>query len=314
MTATVAADAPERRRAKRSWSGKDTGLALVMLGPSLAILGIFVLYPLVSAVFLGTKTCDPTGRKCVTNGFDQYVEAARSQEFLDALWITAKFALLTVPTGLVLGVGLAVLADKYIRGIGFFRTVFSSTVATSVAVASLMWLFLLQPQRGLLANTEWIIDIFPTIKNPGLLRDESTALYSVAMSSMWASLGFTFIVVTAGLQSIPKELQESAYVDGAGSFRRFTNVTLPLLAPTLLFVGIVLTTRAFQAYGEIDLLTDGGPQESTTTVTYLIYGGTSIIRNDIGRQSTVAVLLFLVLLVLSAVQLRGLGKRVHYGS
>ena len=294
----------------------DSLLALVMLGPSAVILGVFVIYPLVQAVFLGTKSCDATGQRCVTNGFDQYIDTANSAEFRHALWVTVKFALLTVPLGLVLGVGLAVMADKFIRGIGFFRTVFSSTVATSVAVASLMWLFLLQPQRGVLANTGWIIDLFPVVKNPGLLRDPDTALFSVAMSSVWASLGFTFIVVTAGLQSIPKELQESAYVDGAGSFRRFTNVTLPLLAPTLLFVGVVLTSRAFQAYGEIDLLTDGGPspQNSTTTVTYLIYGGTSVIRNDAGRQSTVAVLLFLVLILLSAVQLRGLGRRVHYGS
>ena len=311
LTPPSAASAPLKKRSRT-----DSLLALLMLGPSFAILGVFVLYPLGQAIMLGTKTCDALGKKCRTNGFDQYLDTANSAEFRHALWVTVKFALLTVPVGLALGVGLAVLADKYIRGVGFFRTVFSSTVATSVAVASLMWLFLLQPQRGVLANTSWIIDWFPVVKNPGLLRNSGTALGSVAMSSVWANLGFTFIVVTAGLQSIPKELQESAYVDGAGSIRRFTNVTLPLLAPTLLFVGIVLTSRAFQAYGEIDLLTDGGPspQNSTTTVTYLIYGSTSVIRNDAGRQSTVAVLLFLVLLVLSAVQLRGLGKRVHYGS
>ena len=79
------------------------------------------------------------------------------------------------------------------------------------------------------------------------------------MSSIWANLGFTFIVVTAGLQSIPRELYESAYVDGAGGWTRFTNVTLPMLSPTLLFLSVVLVSRAFQAYGEIDLLTDGGP-------------------------------------------------------
>ena len=133
---------------------------------------------------------------------------------------------------------------------------------------------------------------------------------------MWANLGFTFIVVTAGLQSIPRELHESAYVDGASPWRRFTNITIPMLSPTLVFVGVVLTSRAFQAYGEIDLLTHGGPspQDSTTTLTYLVYGTTSTARNDAGLQSSVAVLLFVVLLVLSAVQLRGLGKRVHYGN
>jgi ABC-type sugar transport system permease subunit len=179
-----------------------------------------------------------------------------------------------------------------------------------------MWLFLLQPSVGVLANLGWLRDIFPVIKEPGLLKDSGTALWSVGISSIWANLGFTFILVTAGLQSVPKEMHESAYVDGAGGWMRFTNITLPLISPTLLFTTVVLTSRAFQAYGEMDLLTNGGPipQDSTTTVTYLIYGSSSIIKNNDGLQAAVAVLLFLILLALSALQFRGFGKRVHYGS
>jgi len=291
-------------------------LALAMLGPSAVILGAFVLYPLGRAVWLGHQSCDPQAKHCTTNGWGQYTDVWQSREFQHSLWVTIKFALLTVPVGVALGVGLAVLADRHLRGIGFFRTVFSSTVATSVAVASLMWLFLLQPSRGVLANIGWLQDLFPVMKRPGLLNDAGTALSGVALSSVWANLGFTFIVVTAGLQSIPRELHESAYVDGASGWRRFTNVTIPMLSPTLVFAGVVLTSRAFQAYGEIDLLTRGGPtpQDSTSTLTYLVYGQTSPVKGDAGQQSTVAVLLFVVLLVLAAVQLRGLERRVHYGS
>ena len=103
-------------------------------------------------------------------------------------------------------------------------------------------------------------------------------------------------------------------MDGAGSIRRFWNITIPLLAPTLLFLLIVLSTRAFQTYGEIDLLTDGGPrpENPTTTLTYLTYGSSSIINNNLGLQAAVAVLLFLVLLVLSVLQLIGIGRRIHY--
>ncbi len=162
-----------------------------------------------------------------------------------------------------------------------------------------MWLFLLQPDIGVLANVGWIADLFPVVKSPGLLRDPGTALGSVAATSIWASLGFTFLLVTAGLQGIPRDLHEAAVVDGAGGIRRFWSITLPMLGPTLLFVLIVLTTRAFQAYGEIDLLTDGGPrpQDSTTTITYLTYGTDSIINNNLGLQAATAVLLFLVMLV-----------------
>jgi ABC-type sugar transport system permease subunit len=293
---------------------RDLPTAVWMLVPSLFILVVFVLYPLGQAIWLGQARCDAQGDNCVSNGWDQYVDVARSEEFQHALWVTVKLALITVPIGVALGVGLAVLADKYLRGVGVFRTIFSSTVATSVAVASLMWLFLLQPDVGVLANVGWISDLFPVLKSPGLLRDPGTALISVAATSIWANLGFTFILITAGLQGIPRDLHEAAVVDGAGGIRRFWSVTLPLLGPTLIFVVIVLTARAFQAYGEIDLLTDGGPrpQNSTTTLTYLTYGSSSIINNNDGLQASVAVLLFLVMLVVSLLQLAGVSRRIHY--
>jgi ABC-type sugar transport system permease subunit len=258
-------------------------------------------------VWLGHERCDATGNNCRSNGWDQYVDVFRSREFQQAFGVTFRFALMTVPVGLVLGIALAVVAHKQLRGMGVFRTIFSSTVATSVAVASLMWFFLLNPSVGVLA--EWIGG---TAKNPGLLNDQGTALWAVAISSIWANLGFTFIVVTAGLQSIPDDLYESAFVDGAGGWMRFTNVTLPALAPTLLFATVVLTSRAFQSYGEFDLLTGGGPAGSTTSLTYLVYGTNSIIRNNSGLQAAVAVLLFVVLLVLSLVQVRAVETRMRH--
>jgi sn-glycerol 3-phosphate transport system permease protein len=300
----------ERRQRRR-----DLPVALALLAPSFLILVTFVLYPLVRAVWLGQQRCDNLGQRCTSNGFVQYVDMFRSVEFQNALVVTVKFALLTVPAGLVLGVGLAVLADKYLRGITVFRTIFSSTVATSVAVASLMWLFLLQPDVGVLSNVGVINTLFPSVKDPGWLRDPGTALSAVSVSNIWANLGFTFILVTAGLQSIPRDLHEAAAIDGAGDVRRFWSVTVPMLGPTLLFLIIVLTTRAFQTYGEIELLTQGGPRpyDSTTTVTYFTYGTNSLIRNNVGLQATSAVLLFVVMLALSALQLRGIGRRVHYG-
>jgi ABC-type sugar transport system permease subunit len=298
----------------RRW--RQLPAALALLAPSFVILVTFVLYPLGRAVVLGAQRCDIQGRNCTFNGWDQYWDVFVSVEFQNALWVTVRFALITVPLGVVLGVALAVLADKALRGIAVFRTIFASTVATSVAVASLMWLFLLQPEVGVLSNVGWLGDLFPVVKSPGLLRDPGTALWAVALSSVWASLGFTFILVTAGLQSIPQDIHEAAAIDGATGTMRFWRITLPLLGPTLLFVVIVLTTRAFQAYGEVDLLTGGGPQpgDTTTTITYLTYGSNSIISSNAGLQAATAVLLFLVLLGLSLLQLRGIGRRVHYGS
>jgi len=309
---------PEAVRPKRrgSWRRKlrDVPMAFVMLAPSMFVLVVFVFYPLGRAVWLGHLSCNNAGENCVVRaGWQQYVNVFNSFEFRNALGNTFALALMTVPIGLALGIGLAVLADKHLRGIGLFRTLFSSTVATSVAVASLIWFVLLQPQVGILPDL--FSGVFPALKNPGLLNDGTWALPAVAVSMIWSGLGFTFIVITAALQSVPQDLYESAFVDGAGGWRRFTNVTLPMLSPTLLFVVVVGTSRAFQAYAEIDLLTQGGPNDAgrpTETVPYLIYGKTSKIAGNIALKSATAVLLFGILLILSFVQFAFLERRAQY--
>jgi ABC-type sugar transport system permease subunit len=289
---------------------RETLLALLFLLPSLAILGVFVVYPLIRTMWLGLYRGGGFNGVRTYVGLSQYWDVFQSNEFRHALGVTLLLALITVPAGLAVGLGLAVLADKQLRGMRFFRTVYSSTVATSVAVASLMWLVLFQPSIGVLAN----ILPFAVLKDPGILQDPDLALPALGVVSIWANAGFTFIIMTAAMQSIPRDLYESAYVDGAGGWRRFTNVTLPLVGPTMVFVVMVLTIRALQTYAEIDLLTGGGPQgDRTTTITYLIYGSKSVISFDDGLQATVAVLLFVIMLIVSLIQFRGLDRRVHYG-
>ncbi len=285
-------------------------LALLMLAPSLILFGVFVFYPLGRTIYLGLHQNDFFGGNQVYVGFSQYTDVATSEDFRHSLWTTVQFVLLIVPLGLVLGVGMAVLANKALRGVGIFRTVFSSTVATSIAVASLMWLVLFNPSIGILTR----ILPFDALKNPGVLNSPTWALVAVSITSLWANLGFTFIVVTAGVQSIPEELYESAELDGAGGWRRFTDVTLPMLSPTLLFATVVLTIGAFQAYGQIDILTEGGPGDSTRVLVYSIYGKSSTIAGNPGVQAATAVLLFGLLLVLSLVQFTLLERRAHYVS
>ena len=289
---------------------RESLLALGLLAPSLVLFGLFVFYPLVRTAWLGLHQNDFFGGNRTYVGISQYGDVLGSDEFRQSLTTTIWFALLTVPTGLALGLGLAVAADKTLRGIAFFRTIFASTVATSVAVASLMFLVLLNPSIGVL--TELLP--FDVLRNPGLLQDPDTALLAVAVTTVWQNLGFTFILMSAGLQAVPTDLREAALIDGARSWRRFTNVTLPLLAPTLLFAGVVLTIRAFESYGQIDLLTQGGPGDATRVLVYSIYGRSSPIVNNEGVQSATAILLFLLVLVLSLVQFAFLDKRVHYGN
>jgi ABC-type sugar transport system permease subunit len=301
VTPREGADDLVLRPRKREWP-----IAVLLLLPSAAVFGVFVFYPLARTVQLGMYRSDPFGGLGRFVGPSRYTAVLGSHEFRRSLGITLKFAVMTVPTGLALGLGLAVLAHQQLKGIGFFRTIFSSTVATSVAVASLMWLTLLNPSIGLVNQALEKLGHDKII----FLQSEGWALVSVAMATVWQNLGFTFIVISAGLQSVPDELLESARMDGAGPWRRFREVTLPLLSPTLLFAFVVLTINAFQTFGQVDLLTTGGPLHSTELLVYHVFKRTS---TDPSAAAAEAVVLFLIILVLTVVQLRVLERRVHYG-
>ncbi|MCU1373932.1 MAG: permease component of ABC-type sugar transporter [Actinomycetia bacterium] len=288
-------------RRKREWP-----LALLLLLPSAAVFGVFVFYPLARTIQLGMYRSDPFGGLGRYVGPSQYWDVLSSASFRQSLGVTFKFAALTVPTGLALGLGLAVLGHQQLKGIGIYRTIFSSTVATSVAVASLMWLTLLNPSVGLINQALDKLGHQPII----FLQSPGWAMLSVAAATVWQNLGFTFVVISAGLQSVPDELLESARIDGAGPWRRFREITLPLLSPTLLFAFIVLSINAFQTFGQVDLLTHGGPLHSTELLVYQVFERSS---NDPSTAAVEAVVLFAIILVLTLVQLRVLERRVHYG-
>ncbi|MFN3216380.1 MAG: carbohydrate ABC transporter permease [Acidimicrobiales bacterium] len=296
-----------RRRGR--YKARDLGIALAFLAPSLVLFAVFVYYPLGRTAWLGLYESDFFGGNRIWVGPSQYWDVLTDEATRSSLWLTILYALLTVPTGLALGVALAVLADKPLRGIEAFRTVFSSTIATSVAVASVMFLVLFNPAIGILTN----VLPFDVLQQPGVLNDPGTALISVSVATVWQNLGFTFIVVTAGLQSIPRDLYESAQLDGLGPFRQFREITLPLLSPTLFFGVVVLSLIAFQSFGQVDLLTQGGPIDRTNVLVYSIYDNAFGQAKNEGVASVQAIGLFVMMAVLSLAQFRLLDRRVHYG-
>jgi sn-glycerol 3-phosphate transport system permease protein len=277
---------------------REAGLAVLFLAPSVLIFSAFFFYPIGRIVYLGLFQQNQTRTKQRYVGLEQYTDVLSGGEFTEGLAITLKYVALTVPAGLVLGVLLAVAANRRLRGIKAFQTIFASTVATSVAVASIVWLVLINPTVGYF-EVDW-------------LRDTEMALFGVSLSSIWQNLGLTFIIVLAGLQAIPEELNEAATIDGMGPVRRFFTVTLPMLSPTLLFLVIVLTVFAFQAFAQIDILTEGGPAGSTETLVFKIFrhqqGGA------VGEGSVMAVGLFVLTFIVALGQLTLLERRVHYGS
>jgi ABC-type sugar transport system permease subunit len=282
-------------------------MALALVLPSVLLFAGFVFYPLAKTFYLGMFRSDPFGGHRQFVGLAQYRDVLGSHRFHNSLVVTLLFALLTVPSGMVLGLVLAVMANQRLKGVGAIRTIFSSTVATSSAVASLLFLTLLNPNIGLVNFGLKSLGRQPI----DWLGDPNRALIAVALTTIWQHVGLSFIVFTAGLLAIPAELVESATLDGAGPLARFVHVTIPLLSPTLLFAFVALTINAFQSFGQIDILTGGGPLERTNVLVYSIYA-TAFRDFDQGRAAAAAVVLFAILLVFTVVNFRFLERRVSY--
>ena len=293
------APTPVPRHRSRRW--RDAAVGYLFLIPSAIIFGVFFFYPLVRLFYLGLHQQNRFGTSERYVGWSQFGDVLTGDEFTSGLQISAKYVLFTVPLGLVLGVLLAVAANRRLKGIKIFQTIFSSTVASSVAVASVVFLVLLNPQVGYFSNVSFLS-----------LSDPDTALRGVALSSVWQNLGLTFIIVLAGLQAVPDEINEAATLDGYGPIRRFFRVTLPLISPTLMFLVVVLVIFALQAFAQSDILTAGGPVGATETLVYKIFYSQQ--PSDQGTGSVIAIGLFGITLFVTLAQFLLLDRRVHYGN
>jgi sn-glycerol 3-phosphate transport system permease protein len=300
--ASVAASARPRRFSRRV---REAGLGYLLILPSLIVFGTFIFYPFLKNFYLGLYRNPPFPNLPRTYvGFEQYSDVLTSSDFYNSVKATIAFALLTVPVGIVLGLLLAVLAHQRLRGIAIYRTIFSSSVATSVAVAAVIFGTLMNPQVGLLP---WL-GLNP---RPPILENPTWALLAVSVTTVWQNLGLSFILMSSGLQGIPDELHEAAEVDGAGPVSRFWRVTLPLLSPTLFFAVVVGSIIAFQSFGQIDLLTQGGPLKRTNVLTYFVFTELRE-RNNPGTAAVLAIALFAITLILTLFQMRVLERRVFY--
>ena len=302
--------------------------ALPFLAPSVVLFGAFVFYPLARSVYLGFYVSNPFGTRQVYVGFDQYREVLTSPAFVSSLLVTGTFTLYTVVPALVIGTFLAVLANQKLPGIAIFRTIFGATMAASVAITAVLWMVLLHPSIGVLneaveaaglSRVNWLGDGGWAVgEHEGVLEpvvawfsDPNWALISVAMATAWMNIGLFTIIVLAGLQVIPEELYESARVDGAGRWSLFWHVTLPMLSPTLFFASVVGVIFAFQAFGQVQILTQGGPVDASNVILYSIYQE-GFQNFQKGAASVQAIALFVIMLVLTLVQFRLLERRVFY--
>lgn len=280
---------------------KDALLAYLFLAPALLTFAVFAYYPLYRLFWYATHYQSRfRNRPATWVGGQQLVDTLTGEDFRSGLAHSGTYMLYTVPLGLALGVLLAVAAHRRLRGIKIFQTIFSSTVASSVAVAAVIFFTLVNPEVGYFKDVSWL-----SLTNP------TSALFAVSLSSVWQNLGLTFIIVLAALQAVPEELNEAALLDGFGPVRRFLRVTVPLISPALMFLAIVLVVNALQAYAQIELLTQGGPGGATETLLYKIADPRGI--RSLGTRASLSIGLFVLTAGVAGVQYSLLSKRVHYG-
>ena len=299
--------------AKRHRQWKEIGLALLYMSPALLFLIAFTYIPFLRSIWLSFFITNPQGDTVRFNAINYYtrilnLDGSGRSEYLQSMLTTASFSLLVVPLGIVFALALALLATLNVKAILFFRTIFTSSIAISVASASVIWALIYSPTTR---ATQWIIDLLHLNAN-SLLQHSSTALFAVAFMTTWTSLGFNFIVTLAGIQAIPNDIYESARIDGASSWQSFRFITLPLLTPTLLFLMLISTIQSFQAFTQFNVLIGNeGPDSATDVFVFAIF--TAFWKdNRYGFASAMSVVLFIILLALTSIQYRLLDRRVHY--
>ncbi|NVM79655.1 multiple sugar transport system permease protein [Duganella sp. SG902] len=233
-------------------------------------------------------------------GDARVVLAASDPLFYRSLINTFLFALLVLPLQCGVALGLAILVNQKVRGRVFFRTVYFAPVVTSMVVASIVWAFMLNTDRGMLNELLRSLLNDPNA-GPDWLGDSHYALPAIALMSAWQGAGFQMLVFLAGLQSISPELYEAATLMGANAWQRFVHVTLPGLRNTIIFVLVSTTLLAFGLFTQVDVMTSGGPLDSTTTVVYnAVRSGFR--EQDVGYGSTITLVFFVIVLALSALQ------------
>lgn len=297
-----------KRRKISYWQrSSNVRTALLYLLPSIILFTVFVFYPMFRTIYLSFFLTDQAGEAAIFVGLENYTYLLESDAFLNSIKATFLFVLYTVPTGIIIALILALLANEKLRGIGFFRTTYASTMGVSVAASSVVWLFLFHPSVGMFNK---FLNIFNLPQIEWLL-DPTWALFSVSLSTIWLNTGFSFLIILGGLQNIDEYLYESARIDGASYWYRLKRITIPMLSPTLFFIITISLINAFQTFGQIDILTKGGPSQSTNLIVYSIYRE-AFINYQFGTASAQAVFLFICILIVTILQFKLGEKKVHY--
>jgi len=292
--------------AKAPSSAEQGGSAWLFLAPALLLIGGFFFLPVAASLLLSFTDfdiyaiADPANVRLL--GLRNYSELLASPMFWTALKNTFYFVLVGGPLTVAVSLGAALLVNaRLVRFKSFFRTLYFAPFVTTLVAVAIVWRYLYHPEYGLLNYALGAAGIDPV----DWLGDPRWAMPAIILLAVWKNFGYHMLIFIAGLQAIPEELYEAAYLDGAGPWHRFRHVTLPMLGPTLVFVGLITMIGFFQLFAEPYVMTQGGPLRSTTSLVLLMYEeGFRWWR--MGYAAAVAFVLFLVILAAMLI-----GRRVR---
>jgi multiple sugar transport system permease protein/alpha-1,4-digalacturonate transport system permease protein len=233
-------------------------------------------------------------------GLENFRRLLGDENFHVALRNTLYYAAGHIPLTLAAALALAIVLDRKIRGVSFFRTAAFFPYVTSLVAVAVVWNMLFNPSAGPINQ---VLQALGVDHPPRWVASTDWAMPAVIVTSVWRDMGYYMVLYLAGLQAIPKEYYEAARVDGAGVWHRFWSITLPSLRPTTFFVLVMLTIQSFKVLDLIVVMTDGGPGRSTLVLAQLVYRE-GIIEGKFGYSSAVALVLFVIVLTVTVVQFR----------
>ncbi|MDD6518965.1 MAG: sugar ABC transporter permease [Oribacterium sp.] len=273
------------------------------LVPSLLIFAVFLFYPFFKTLYLSLFMTNKMGQAKLFVGLQNYTDLLRSASFLNSLKVTLIFVVIVVFGSMVLGLTAAVLCNRAFPGIRAFSTAYALPMAIASSSAAMIFKIMLHPAVGIV-NKLLGLDI-------NWLNDPATALYCVSILTAWLNSGINFLYFSAGLGNIDETIYERASVDGASGVQQFFSLTLPGLSPIMFYTLVVNIIQAFQSFGQIKLLTEGGPSESTNVIVYSIYRD-AFFNYRFGNASAQSVILFVIIMLITLVMFRLEKKGVSY--
>jgi len=305
VTTTTAEDvAPNQAPTQGAITARDTDIqpghgrpALLLMAPFLVLYLVFIIGPTLYMFVMGffDTSLVQSGLGSFA-GFRNFGEALSDPAFWASMWHTVWFTILTTPPLVILAFVFALLADRVTRGRWFFRLAFFMPYILPSAVVALIWMWLYTPELGLLGRVATALGF----AEPAWLGNPNLAMWSLALTTVWWTLGFNFVLYLAGLQDIPRELYEAASIDGAGPWQQIRKITIPMLARTTSLVIVLQIIASLKVFDQMYIMTSGGPNFSTRSALQYIYDvGFTSFRT--GYAAAVSTIFFIFVLAVSAV-------------